>query len=154
MYLIFVPCLCTHVPSTIMWLVTGSTSTKLERDLGSVTVKHNPHSIANVLSLHEAKQHHQVMYNSWDRNGGFQVHTEDGIVEFMPSSHRLHYHDLSDPRDNVELMLVNTVRENFEGFTREDIKRAREAQHIQDMVAISTERDFARMVHGTLLINC
>ncbi len=39
----------------------GSTSTNLEGDLGGVTVKHNPHSIANVVSLHETKQRHRVM---------------------------------------------------------------------------------------------
>jgi hypothetical protein len=55
-----------------------------------------------------------VTYNSWDQDRVFQVHTDGGIVEIKPSSHRLHYHDVSDPSGNVELMLVNTVRENFE----------------------------------------
>jgi hypothetical protein len=44
----------------------GSTYSALEGEFGSVTVKHNPHGIANVLSLNKAKQHHQVMYNSKD----------------------------------------------------------------------------------------
>ena len=47
----------------------GSTSTNLEGDLGSVTVKHNPHSIANMVSLHETKQRHRVTYDSWDQAG-------------------------------------------------------------------------------------
>jgi hypothetical protein len=62
------------------------------------------------------------MYDSWDHNGVFQVHTEDGIVEFTLSSHGLHYHDMSIPSSNVELMLVNTVIENFKGYTRQDIR--------------------------------
>jgi hypothetical protein len=70
----------------------GSTRTNLEGDLGSVTVKHNPHSIANVVSLHETKQHHRLTYDSWDRGGVFQVHTDGGILEFKPSSCILHYH--------------------------------------------------------------
>ncbi len=58
----------------------------------------------------------------------FQVHTYGEIAEFIPSRHRLHYHEVSGPRSNVELMLVNTVRKNFEGYTtRQDVKRAREA---------------------------
>jgi hypothetical protein len=77
----------------------------------------------------------------------FQVHTDGGIVEFKPSSRGLHYHDVSDPSSNVELMLVNTVRENFKGYSRQDVERAREAQRIQGMIANSTERDFAGMVH-------
>jgi hypothetical protein len=74
-----------------------STSTNLEGDLGNVTVKHNPHSIANMVSLHETKQCHRVTYNSWDQGGVIQVHTDGGIMEFKLSSHGLHYHDVSDP---------------------------------------------------------
>jgi hypothetical protein len=105
----------------------GSASINLEGDLGNMTVKHNPHSIANVVLLHETKQRHRVTYDSWDRGGVFQVHTDGGIVEFKPSSRGLHYHDVSDPSSNMELMLINTVRENFKGYTRQDVKRAREA---------------------------
>jgi hypothetical protein len=105
----------------------GSTSTNLVGDLGNVTMKHNPHSIANVVLLHETKQRHRVTYNSWDQGGVFQVHTDGRIVEFKPSSRKLHYHDVSDPSSNVELMLVNTVRKNFKGYTRQDAGRAREA---------------------------
>ncbi len=131
----------------------GSTSTDLEGDPGNVTVKHNPHSIANMVLLHETKQRHRVTYSSWDQDGVFQVHTDGKIVEFKPSSRRLHYHDISDPSSNVELMRVNTVRENFEGYTRQDVKRAREALHIQGKSANPTKREFAGMV-PELLTNC
>ncbi len=53
----------------------GSTTTDLKGELGSMTVKHNLYSIANVLSLHSIKQRHRVMYDSCDRGGVFQVHT-------------------------------------------------------------------------------
>jgi hypothetical protein len=132
----------------------GSTSTNLEGDLGSVTVKHNPHSTANVVLLHKIKQCHRVMYDSWDQGSVFQVHTDGGIVEFKPSSRGLHYHGVSDPSRNVGLMLINTVRENFEGYTRHDVERAREAQRIQGMIANPTEREFADMVQEKLLTNC
>jgi hypothetical protein len=99
----------------------GSTSTKLEGDLGRLTVKHNSHRIVHMLSLHEAKQCHRVKNYSWDHNGVFQAHTKDRIVEFTLSSCKLHYHDVSNPSSNVELMLGNTVRENFEEHTRQDI---------------------------------
>jgi hypothetical protein len=44
----------------------GSTTTDLKGELGSMTVKHNPYSIANILLLHSIKQRHQVTYDSWD----------------------------------------------------------------------------------------
>ncbi len=75
-------------------------------------------------------------------------------MEFKPSSRGLHYHNVSDPSSNVDLMLVNTVRENFEGYTRHDVERAREAQRIQGMIANPTEREFAGMVWKKLLTNC
>jgi hypothetical protein len=48
-----------------------STGTDLEGELGSMTVKHNPNSIANILLLHSIKQRHQVTYNSWDHGRVF-----------------------------------------------------------------------------------
>jgi hypothetical protein len=52
------------------------------------------------------------------------------------------------------MMLVNTVRGNFEGYTRHDIERAKEARRIQGMIANPTEKEFAGMVHERLLTNC
>jgi hypothetical protein len=77
--------------------------------------------------LYKAKQHHPVTYDSEDRGGVFKVHTDEGIVEFKPSAWGLHYDDVSDPESNIELMLMNTVRGNFEGYTCHKVKRAREA---------------------------
>jgi hypothetical protein len=105
----------------------GSTYSTLKGEFGNVMVKHNPHSIANVLLLYEAKQCCRVTYGSKDRGGVFQVHTNEGIVEFKPSTRGLHYHDMSDPESNIKLMLMNTVRGNFEGYTCHKVERAREA---------------------------
>jgi hypothetical protein len=74
----------------------GSTYSNLEGEFGTVTVKHNPRSIANVLSLHQVTHCHRVTYNSWDRRGVFQAHTQDGIVEFKPSENKLHYDNIFD----------------------------------------------------------
>jgi hypothetical protein len=43
-----------------------STYSALEGEFRNVRVKHDPHRIANVLSLYKAKQHHQVTYDSKD----------------------------------------------------------------------------------------
>ncbi len=95
-----------------------------------------------------------MTYDSWDQGEVVKVHTDGGIVEFKASSRGLHYHDVSDPSSNMELMLVNTVRDNFEGYTRQDVERAREAQRIQGMIANPTKREFAGMVHEKPLTNC
>ncbi len=68
-----------------------------------------------------------MTYDSKDQEGVFQVHTDEGIVEFKQSARGLHHHNVSYPESNIELMLVNTVRGNFEGYTRHKVERAREA---------------------------
>jgi len=51
-------------------------------------------------------------------------------------------------------MLVNTVRENFEGYLRHEVEKAKEARRIQGMIANPTEKEFAGMVCEQLLTNC
>ena len=127
----------------------------LEGELfGKMTVMHDPHGIANVILLNDMKKRHRVTYDSHDRGGVFQVHTEEGIVEFKPSNRGLHYHDVSDKNSNFEMMLVNTVRENFEGYSRHEVEKAKEARRIQGMIVNPTERKFAGMVREKLLTNC
>ncbi len=82
------------------------------------------------------------------------MHTNKGIVEFKPSARGLHYHDVSDGSGNIELILVNTVREKFEGYSRHEVEEAKEAQHIQGMIANPAKREFAGMVREQLLTNC
>ncbi len=82
------------------------------------------------------------------------MHTKECIVEFKPSNRGLHYHDVSDENSNIEMMLVNTVRGNFKGYTCHDIERAKEARCIQGMIANPTEKEFAGMVCERLLTNC
>jgi len=128
----------------------GSTCSVLERNFGSSTVKHSPYGISNVLLLNGAKQRHRVTHNSEDCRGVFQVHTNKGIVEFKPSAQGLHYHDVSDASSNIELMLVNTVRENFEGYSHHEVEKAKEARCIQGMIANPTKKEFAGMVREQL----
>ena len=68
-----------------------------------------------------------MTYGSEDHSGVFQVHTNDGIMQFNPSNRGLHYHDVSDANSNIELKLVNTARENFEGYMHHEVEKAREA---------------------------
>jgi hypothetical protein len=150
----------------------GKTKTDLKGKLGDMMVHHNPKSIANVLSLHLVKQKHQVTYNSWDCNGVFVVHTPKSMVEFKLSEKGLHYIDMSKERDSVRHMLVNietdnkmtssdeqfvmvnTMRGNFEGYTKHDIKKAQEARCLLGMIGNPTGCEFKGMVREKLIANC
>jgi hypothetical protein len=95
-----------------------------------------------------------VTYDSKDQGEVFQVHINEGIVEFKPSTRGLHYHNVPDSKSNIELMLVNTVRGNFKGYTCHKVEMAREAQRIYSIIVIPTESEFARMVREQLLTDC
>jgi hypothetical protein len=155
----------------------GISKTDLEGELGRMTVYHNPNGIANMLSLKSVAEKHRVMYNSWDRNGVFKVHTKDGVVEFKPSECGLHYVDVSVEGDVIqhmlvtadiseeeydkeaesateECMMVTTVRGNLEGYTRHEIEKAKEARRLQGMIGNPTEKELMGMVREKLIDNC
>ncbi len=50
--------------------------------------------------------------------------------------------------------MVNTVRGNFEGYTKHDIKKAQEARCLQGIIRNPTEREFKGMVHEKLIAKC
>ena len=82
------------------------------------------------------------------------MHTNEGIVEFKPSARGLHYHDMSNASSNIELMFVNTIRENFKEYTRHKVKKMTEARRIQGMIVNPTKREFVGMVREQLLTDC
>ena len=72
--------------STIDQVSNPAMLTNIRKVTLSIMLKHSPYGIANVLSLNGAKKRHQVTYDSEDHGGVFQVHTNEGIVEFKPST--------------------------------------------------------------------
>jgi hypothetical protein len=107
-----------------------------------------------LLELTKAK--HRVTYGNWDCDGVFKIHTNEGIVEFKPSEKgpHLHCHNTSKEESNFGCLMVNIVRDNFEGHTKHDIAKAREAQRLQGMVRNPTDKEFKGILHEKLITNC
>ena len=55
--------------------------------------------------------------------------------------------------DDDNVMMVSNVRDNFEGFTKHEIKMAQEARRLQGMIGNPTEREFEGMVREKLIAN-
>ncbi len=53
-----------------------------------------------------------------------------------------------------EFVMMNTMRGNFEGYTKHDIKKGQEARCLQGMIGNPTEREFVGMVCENLITNC
>ena len=133
----------------------GSTVTNLQGDFGSIPVFFDENGTANILSLKEVASRHRVTYDSWDHGGVFVVHMPTGVIEFNPTEKGLHELDLAEvsPTD-VATMLVTTVAENYEGFTKREVLKAHEARRLQRMLGCPSDRDFQGMVREKLIANC
>ena len=129
----------------------GVLETTTEAEFDHTPVYFDLWGIANVLSLYRLGQKFRVAYDSADRGGVFQVWTDKGVVEFTPTSKGLHALNLKDNPDAAYLLVNNaadapqhssftTVRHNYEGFTKCQIKQAVEARRLMSMIGVPTER--------------
>jgi hypothetical protein len=89
------------------------------------------------------------------RGGVFKVHTHSGhVVEFKPSKKGLYYLDVTEEDNNFEHMLVNMVQENFEGFMKHKVEKAKEASCLQGMIGNPTKREYTGILRVKLITNC
>ncbi len=49
---------------------------------------------------------------------------------------------------------MNTIRDNFEGFTKKQVQQAHEAHRIMLMTGVPSERNFERMIRLNQLQDC
>ena len=142
----------------------GTLDTTEEAMFGTTPVYFDSRGIANVLSLHKLGQKYRVTYDSDDRGGVFKVWTDGGPIEFTPTERGLHALNLRD-NPQAAFLLVNdgitnqdgpvaTVRDNFTGFTKRQIKQAIKARRLMGMIGAPTEREYQGLVRLNLLKDC
>jgi hypothetical protein len=124
----------------------GTLSTAEVADFGDTQVYVNKDSIANVLSLFHVGQKHWITYDSHNRKGVFHVHTPREVVEFYPTPNGLRIVDLKQNPEAAYLLIndanidddlpspasspvhqlhINTVSQNFEGYTKNKYNKLR-----------------------------
>jgi hypothetical protein len=93
------------------------------------------------------------------------VHTGSREVVFYKDENGLPYINLEgSSKDGVALldqtasaeagtMLVQTVHQNYKGYTKRKVLQAKEARCTMGMIGNSSERDFKNMVRGNLINN-
>ena len=148
----------------------GTVATTTEADFDDTPVYFNSRGIANVLSLYRLGHKFRVTYDSSDCNGVFQVHKKQGVIEFKPTPKGLHALNLKDnpeaafllvndadiqmPHIEHNQMHVNTVRENFDGFSCKQVEGATAARRLMGMVVTPSPRNFEGMVRLNMLKDC
>ena len=55
-------------------------------------------------------------------------------------------------RDNI-ILLISTVSENQEGFTRREYEGALESRRAMHLLGFLSERDFENMIHSNMIVN-
>ena len=117
----------------------------------------NKDGIANLISFDKLEKLYDISYHTKRTNQKFIVHTEKGDVEFHQDEMGLPYIDLT--KSDAALFLaqtcmVQTVRGNFEGYTKRQIEEAKEAWKAVAMVGHPTGREFLSMVCSNMIQNC
>jgi hypothetical protein len=52
------------------------------------------------------------------------------------------------------IALVQTVRGNYERYTKREVLQAKEARHGQAMIGNPSKKDYRRLVSGNRIANC
>jgi hypothetical protein len=138
---------------------------------GKLNVRYLPNEIANIFSMHKLEQQYRITCDSWE--GYYSVHMPRGVVKFHKDEQGLPYIDLDVSSQEAATMLmqviqtqgaqecaeegtmhVQTVRGNFEGYTKCKIIQAKEARKAQAMIGNPSKKDFKGLVSNHLVSKC
>jgi hypothetical protein len=106
-------------------------------------------AIANILSLSQLKECYPVKYDSIAGNQ-FVVEQPTKNVIFQQTHSGLYCHDTKDRA----VVMVNTVKENREGYTHREFERAKVARRALGMVGYPSLADFTNMIRANMIRNC
>ena len=117
---------------------------------GYKTVWYEPTGIANILSMSRATKKFWVIFDS---EGGkfFRMVLPYREVRFKLSPNGLYYFDATDRENSV--LLLNTVSENREGFTRREYEGDRAARRAMHLLGFLSEWYFDNMVCSYMIVD-
>jgi hypothetical protein len=117
--------------------------------------------LANVISLRTLEKLYPVLYDSTKRDGAFVVDTTQGEIVFQQCPLTgFQCIDLNNHTEDGRAMLVQTVWENLESYSTQQIERASKTRKIQNKLGHPSEEEFKRVlrdkdnVSRTLLKDC
>jgi hypothetical protein len=150
----------------------GAVMTSLMGKYGPMNAWYIPKGIANIFSMNEVKKRYRVMFDSWE--GYYIVHMASREVKFHKDEQGLPYINLEgsgckavvmllktameingdEAKHKSEFVNVQTVRKNYEGYTKHKVLTAKEAHRVQGLVGNPSESDYKGMVRGNMIRNC
>ncbi len=107
-------------------------------------------AITNILCLKNVRTKFKVVYESQPESK-FTVYRKNGTtIEFKMHLDGLHYHNTK----KRELIMVNTVAENAEGYTKRQVDEAKAARELQSVVGNPSTQDLKNMLNANQIIDC
>jgi hypothetical protein len=114
--------------------------------------------------MNKLEKKYLITYDSWE--GHYVVHTQDGPVKFYKDENGLLYINLEDSEEDAAMLLVQmgseeaasacvqTVQQNYKGFTKEEVLQAKEARGAMGLIRNPSENDFKGLVSNNIITNC
>jgi hypothetical protein len=150
----------------------GAVVTNKRGNYGKLKVWYVPNRIANIFLMHKLEKHYQITYNSW--LGYYVAHTPKGEVRFYKDKQGLPFINLEESNQGAAVMLlqkgvklyennkgkeeatmlVQTVRGNYEGYTKREVLEAKEARQGQALIGNPSKKDYHNMVSSNMIANC
>ena len=117
---------------------------------GYGTVWYELTGIVNILSMSRVTKKFRVIFDS---EGGnlFRMVLPDREVKFQFSTNGLYCFDAADRENDV--LLLDTVSENREGFTWREYEGDREARIAMHLLGFPSERYFENMARSNIIVN-
>ena len=134
-------------------------------------VWYNPSSLANILSFSKLSETYRITTDTADEQA-FIVHKPDGdSLKFILSDIGLYYYDTrwkSNPKPPISkptissplpasseaIVMIQTVKNNMQGFTSRETKGANEARRLYRIVGRPSQANFRNIIQFNLLHNC
>ena len=117
---------------------------------------YNPRGIANLLSIPALEAGGYTIDYKTKRGTWLVTSPEGKIITFKTDvgGGLTHGMPFLDMRDKQAVALLNTVRGNFEGYTKRQIQKAIEARKLQAKLVYPTDEKLMEMVSGSGFKNC
>jgi hypothetical protein len=125
---------------------------------------YDPDFAANIFGLsHMIKQGYHIKFDSEIENAfvatkdgetvKFEA-TPEGLYGYMPQKSYLEYVSKSKPEDYEVQMLVSTVKDNMEGYTKREIEGAMKARKFLHAIGCPSVDNLKHIIRSNLIKNC
>ena len=117
--------------------------------------------MANIFSFAEVSNQHRVTYDSSEGNI-FNIHHNGKMIKFPKTEEGLYCYQISeDTRTRIKkgktekkIMLVETIKENMEGFSNKEITRAKRARKLYHSLGAPSITNFKYLIKSNQIKNC